>query len=527
MKTSRILRAALILAAATAMTANAAEVTRDSHGIIRQQPAGTHRLYMRSGGATYAPIYFQTVTQDGIATEVVFSEDGTKAYFKNIISHAATDTWVEGDVADGKITVPLGQVVYWFENGGYGMQLALVEVKGNITTYTTNNKGTVTFTIRGDDLYLEGTSATPDQTLFVGLGLTYTGSYSGEWSYYLDYETVLTHKDVTIVDVPADLETQTYSMEYEQSGHLVQVGFRDNDVYVQGISENNVPKVWWKGTIGEDGKLVFPLQFAQVYSTYLLYFCGADFEGEITEAGGTTWKYHWTDGSATFDLDPGARTFSTGQAVCVNNADDHVERGETFRAPFFRPYTEKAATPADPSVEAYIDYFDLANFSIMMPKVPLLDTEGNFMDPSKVSWQIFVDDDEPFTLYPDEYRYLTEAIDEIPYLFTPEQDAQYSRSYIYEKAYAIYIYQTGFRRIGVQTIYRGGGEERRSNIVYYNFGGDGIQSVFSSTEGEEMVNGKWSNEKCYDLSGRRVNPSKAGGLVIKRLPDGRVVKQLR
>ena len=134
MKTSRILRAALILAAATAMTANAAEVTRDSHGIIRQQPAGTHRLYMRSGGATYAPIYFQTVTQDGIATEVVFSEDGTKAYFKNIISHAATDTWVEGDVADGKITVPLGQVVYWFENGGYGMQLALVEVKGNITT---------------------------------------------------------------------------------------------------------------------------------------------------------------------------------------------------------------------------------------------------------------------------------------------------------------------------------------------------------------------------------------------------------
>ena len=65
------------------------------------------------------------------------------------------------------------------------------------------------------------------------------------------------------------------------------------------------------------------------------------------------------------------------------------------------------------------------------------------------------------------------------------------------------------------------------NIVYYNFGGDGIQSVFSSTEGEEMVNGKWSNEKCYDLSGRRVNPSKAEGLVIKRLPDGRVVKQLR
>ena len=139
MKTITTFCAALMMMAATATTMNAADVTRDSHGIIREQPAGIHRLYMRSGGATYAPIYFQTVTQDGIATEMVFSEDGTKAYFKNIISHAATDTWVEGDVSDGKITVPLGQLVYWFD-GGYGMQLALVEVKGNINTYTYNGR---------------------------------------------------------------------------------------------------------------------------------------------------------------------------------------------------------------------------------------------------------------------------------------------------------------------------------------------------------------------------------------------------
>lgn len=516
MKTIKFLGAALMMAA-IATTAIAADVTRDAHGIIREQPEGIHRLYMRSGGATYAPIYFQTVTQDGISTEMVFSEDGTKAYFKNIISHAATDTWVEGNVSDGKITVPLGQLVYWFD-GGYGLQLALVEVKGNITTYTSKSTGSVTFTMQGNDLYLEGTSANPDETTYVGLGLTYTGQYNGEWSYYLDYETVLTYKDVTIVDVPKDLETSVYSMEYEQSGHLVNVGFKDNDVYVQGISENNIPNAWWKGTVQGDGKLVFPLQFAQVYSTYLLYFCGADFQGETTADGGTTWNYLWTDGSATFDFDREAGSFSSQQAVFINNADDHIERGEIFRAPRFRPYTEKAGTPSDPSIYTYIDYFDLAGFSILMPIVPLLDTEGNFMDPSKVSWQIFIDDDEPFTLYPDEYKYLSEAIDEIPYLYTPEQQVTFSRSYIYEKAYGIYIFETGFRRIGVQTIYRGGGEEHRSNIGWHYFGGDAVNSIAADDPSGEMQH--------FDLSGRRVNNNHRG-ITITRLPDGRIVKQLR
>ena len=110
MKTFRILAAALMtMMAATTTTMNAADVTRDAHGIIREQPAGIHRLYMRSGGATYAPIYFQNVTQDGIATEMVFSEDGTKAYFKNIISHAATGSWVEGTVSGNTISIALGQ----------------------------------------------------------------------------------------------------------------------------------------------------------------------------------------------------------------------------------------------------------------------------------------------------------------------------------------------------------------------------------------------------------------------------------
>ena len=68
------------------------KVTADKHGIIYDQPEGDYRIYVRSGRATYAPIYFVNEKQDGIVAEVVFSDDGKKEWIKNIMSHATTYT---------------------------------------------------------------------------------------------------------------------------------------------------------------------------------------------------------------------------------------------------------------------------------------------------------------------------------------------------------------------------------------------------------------------------------------------------
>ena len=502
-----------------------APMKANSHGIITEQPEGELRHYNRSGGATYAPIYFIAEQQDGISAEVVFSPDGTKAYFKNIISHAATGSWVEGTVSGNTITIPLGQTVYWFDDGNYGMQLARVKVSGTITDYTCSTQGNITFTIDGNDLILNGTSGDPDNNNFDGIGLSYTTPYAGEWSYYLDYGTVLTFKDVNAVTPPKDLHPMTYSMEYENSGHLVGVGFDGDDVYVQGVSQSNIPRAWMKGKLDGD-KITFPLQYAGSLSTYLLYFCGADEEYVLTDGNYYDWIYTWTDGSTTFTYDADTQSFQTNQALLVNNSDEGVDRGEKFHAPLFRPFVEQPATPADPSISGFIDmYFEMTGFNIVMLNVPLRDTEGRFLDPSKVSYQLFIDDDEPYTLYPDEYKYLTEPIDEVPYLFTsPEMSEAYNRSYIYEKAYALYIFQTGFDRFGVQTIYRGGGEEHRSNISYMYFNGTGIKEMKS----EEL---RMKNE-VYDLSGRKLQDvngqrSMPKGIVITRTADGRVIKQLR
>ncbi len=493
-----------------------APMKANTHGIITEQPEGELRHYTRSGGATYAPIYFIAELQDGISAEVVFSPDGTKAYFKNIISHAATGSWVEGNVSGNTITIPLGQTVYWFDDGNYGMQLARVKVNGTITDYTVSTRGSITFTIDGNDLILNDTSGNPDNNTFNGIGLVYTTPYAGEWSYYLDYGTVLTFKDVNAVTPPDNLQPMTYSMEYENSGHLVGVGFDGNDVYVQGVSQSYIPRAWMKGKL-EGDKITFPLQYGGTLSTYLLYFCGADEEYKLTGTGYYDWVYNWTDGSATFTYDAETQSFQTNQALLVNSSDEAVDRSEKYHAPLFRPFTEQPATPADPSISGVIDmYFPTTGFNIVMLNVPLKDTEGRFLNPSKVSYQLYFDNDEPFTLYQDEYRYLPEPIDEIPYLFaSPEMSEAFSRSNIYE---------TGFDRFGVQTIYRGGGEEHRSNIGYHYFTGDGIKAT-------DAGKGKGEDE-YYDLSGRKLPDGKLAngkmhGLVIKRTPDGRVIKQVR
>ena len=495
----------------------------DNHDIITEQPKGELRYYIRSGRSTWATQFFQDVEQDGIAAQVVFSADGKKAYFKDIISHAATGAWVEGNIEGDKIQVPLGQLVYWWDKDAqgytnYGMMLARVQtIDGSIQKTKYSIEGNATFRIEGDDLILEGTSGDDTTKAYDGLGLVYTAYGSipaGEWSYYLDYNTVYTHKKVTPISVPDNLETELYSLERENTGHIVRIAFDGSDVYIQGASENYVPQLWMKGTL-KGNKITFPVQFADIYGSYLIFFCGADWAYTQDEDGYWSYKYYWTDGSITFDYDPKNRTLSSQQALLVNNSDTEVGRGEIYRSPTLRPYKERAATPADPSIIYYTDYFQYGGqFSIMMPSVPLKDTEGNFIDPAKTSWKIFVDNDEPYTLYKDEYKYLAEDIDEVPYLFSAEQDEQFSRSYIYEKAYAIYIYQTGFDRIGVQTIYRGGGEEHRSKIGYYDV--THVNGIADTTTPIES----------FDLSGRPVSKGHKG-LTITRMSDGRVVKRLQ
>ena len=78
--------------------------------------------------------------------------------------------------------------------------------------------------------------------------------------------------------------------------------------------------------------------------------------------------------------------------------------------------------------------------------------------------------------------------------------------------HALAFYTADVERIGLQSVYMGGGVEKRSAIVYYDFT-NGTSTSTGITSAKAATAGKVA---YYDISGRRVNtPSK--GLYIKQV----------
>ena len=257
------------------------------------------------------------------------------------------------------------------------------------------------------------------EKVITGLGLTYTDQYEGEWSYYLDYETVYRQVDDVPVTPPEGVVTERYSLTHGIYGHFVDVAFVRGDVYIKGVSDDYVPDAWIRGTIDEEAnKIYFPRQVAGSYQVYLFYFIGADMEKVNDYYGGQyTYTFNPDSTGIVFDYDPATRSFWTERGLVVNNAKDSLDRFERFPKATFRPYTEKAGTPSAPSILQLDDRFWANGYkvSMMAMEVPVSDEEGNFMDPSKLAYRLYVDDDEPYNIYKDEYPDI--PVDEIDYNF--------------------------------------------------------------------------------------------------------------
>ena len=53
--------------------------------------------------------------------EITELADGT-VYFKDFFSQVSADTYIKGTKEGNTITIPSGQVVYFFTSSGYGMR---------------------------------------------------------------------------------------------------------------------------------------------------------------------------------------------------------------------------------------------------------------------------------------------------------------------------------------------------------------------------------------------------------------------
>jgi len=447
--------------------------------VITDQPAGEVKVYQRAGGAFYSFWgYIFGAYQDGGALQIVYASDGKTVYIQDPVSQLAVGTWVKGELrmgAKGKIiAVPLDQYVYYYDSYGYGYKLAMIKMgtdeDGNLTYGKDETVTEATYTIDGDQISLDNSYGDFSTYECYGLGLVWSDDDS--WTGYLDFSSVYTLFTDEAVTIPDGTELEDWSMTWVgdngREGKMVKGAIVGDDVYVQGFSQY-VPDGVMKGTIS-DGVVTFPSkQYIGMGSGSFMYMYGLVYEND---------GYYILD-ELTFDYDAANTTLTSREIMGVVAGSSIYEM---YEEPIFNKYVDHAATPADPSVISFVDRGSAGGYNYGNFYIPLEDTEGNFINPDDVYYRIYVDYDELFVFGPGEYPNLTEDMTELAYNFTDSYDIATGGS-------QIYFYETGFWRIGIQSIFRGGGEEHASNIVYLdlresNDPGD-VKQIYSEFFGVE------------------------------------------
>ena len=500
---------------------------------ITTQPEGTliDNMVVSYGGLTQNWLYgLMDVSTDGGMGKIVEGTDGN-IYIYNLPTSLNAGTWVRAEKAEGDTVVIHRQHIDQREGNGNVYDYYLTRV---VWEWTDEEAGEGVFVEAQDEtdmklLYHDGVLESTDENkdpfaeggyalgaVYTTNGKTFTWEGSTNWN--LRYETLTDQP----LGLPEGAQTETMTVSFNSNGNdaadQIEVAFVGNDVYLNLV----FPGVYIKGTIDGD-KLRFKSgQYLGIYyNMYHLYFVAERYKTVHDDATDSDVDVPEIIDELVFDYNPADRSFQTQDAL-VMNVGKHTTRLQlqALRAPRFYFYQETPATPADPKITNYNATFDDYGYNALQFTIVPTDADGGYIVPDKLSWVAYIDD-EPFTFTTDDYEGLSQDMDEIPYGF-------YDSNYDIYTSFFTFFFQPA-KNVGIQTIYRGAGEERRSNIVVYDIK---TSQVYTVTTGISTVAGEQqpTQDAVYDLTGRKAGNS-TRGLLIKtvRHADGTVenVKTLR
>ena len=241
-----------------------------------EQPEGTLVTYKRSGG--YLERWNDPNAQYGHVM-VVYDPDGTTVYVKGLAFGVYESGWVTGTIANGKITIPLGQYVWtYYEDGEYwyGLYLAWGSVEKDQDSdkfvFTPDPDVTaVTYTIDGDNITLNNSNGGNEGDGATGLA----SRWDDEDDFcYFEWGTVFTPNEIAIPEIITEQpegELVTYGREnyhldsynyplYDFGEPIDVVYAPDGEtVYIRDIIfEYYEYNTWVRGTIS-GGKIHVPL----------------------------------------------------------------------------------------------------------------------------------------------------------------------------------------------------------------------------------------------------------------------------
>ena len=251
-----------------------------------------------------------------------------------------------------------------------------------------------------------------------------------------------------VVVVPEGLVVEEYSSAYtdyegEEKTGSMNVGFDGTDVYIQGMC-SYLSNAWVKGSL--EGNTIT--------------FAGKQFFGTFAN------KYDMflQNSDVVFIYDAEAGTLTSEDVIYTYSGNLYADYYVNL---ILTKVNEMAVTPATPSISGIQEtsYGDIVVF-----EVPTVDVDGNGLATSKLSYQFFVDnEDTPLEFTTEYFSELTENMTVIPYGFTENYD--FYPTYIY-----LNMPHDTWKRLGIQSIYTGGGEENKSEIFWFEMPADPVEA---------------------------------------------------
>jgi hypothetical protein len=388
---------------------------------------------------TFTATYKNSSSASKTTRTIKIGFSGSDVYIQGI-SYYLEDAWIKGTLNAEKtaISIPSPQYYGSISQGGTDYPVYFIYnryVNDNDDTYPT-------------ELVLPYDAATGAITVEKETYIEEGNQFVNAWSCYGYYYNISITKGIPeepkAVVLPDGVTAEEYVMTYqdekgESFSKPTKVAVNGNDVYVQGFSKY-LPEAWVKGT--KNGNLVtFPkMQYMGEYGTY-----------------GSSYAFY--SGDAVFTYDAETEAYSAEGLIFGVLADQYYDG--KYVNPVLGKIIEKAGTPADPIISSVGDtqYGPAMEFNI-----PLVDVDGNNMVTSKLSYQVFVDVEQevsPLTFKASDYKYLEQDMTIIPYGFTENYDFYADQIYLNMPEYKT------FNKIGIQSIYTGGGEEHKSEITWF------------------------------------------------------------
>lgn len=496
--------------------------------IIDAQPEGKLHANLYFSGESFVDMmgYEAQLPFDGIWGKIVEAPDNKTIYINNPIGAYYSDAWIKGERTTGDtIEVKLPQQFVHEEYDGMSTdawlyKLVPVKVEQDGETYTTfkpdSTSQTVKYVWRNDSIVLVNT--TQDSKL---LGMC---TEAGEWYGYGDYIQQYTVFDQQPVAPKDESKATQMSITYYDSGQMygrVKKAVREgNDIYIAGLNEN-IPSGWAKGTISGNKATFSGHQYMgldTVTASYAFFEPVSHSMVWDSEIGDSIENLTLAD-AITFDYDADKGTLSTDSTFVANQGYKMFNQVFTYDGATIEPWTEKAATPlaVDASTMSYMPYSEEYGYGLLAFAPSEFDADGYILDANKLYYSIYLDDDV-LTIDPDEYKLFPYETTEIPFTYSDMLDFVN-----YAGMWQVYTFVTGIDRIGVQMIYKGGGEVRKSAITYISATDEDLSAVSNVAQ-----TGKVAGVTYTDLSGRRVSrPGKGLFIQTTRLADGTITTSKR